>query len=107
MRSAELTPIRYEALSAPADQRQKINVGLLFLHPSAPRATLTFGAVGLCLLLPLLLLELHVAEVHDGPDYFVAAVLLIGLEAEDIHGVLRGSGQTSSRSFADRINTFR
>lgn len=53
------------------------------------RASLTFSAISLCLLLPLLLLELHVPKVHDGPHYFVAAVFLIVAEAQDVHGVLR------------------
>lgn len=49
---------------------------------------LTFSAISLCLLLALLLLEFHVAKVHDGSNYFIAAVLLIGQEAEDVHGIL-------------------
>lgn len=53
------------------------------------KSTPTFSAVSLCLLLPLLLLELHVAKVHDGAHYFIGAVLLIIAEAQDIHGMLR------------------
>lgn len=49
---------------------------------------LTFSAVSLRLLLTLLLLEFHVAKVHDGSHYFIAAILLIGQEAEDVHGML-------------------
>ena len=56
--------------------------------PKVSLLALTFSAVGLRLLLALLLLELHVAKVHDGPDYFIAAILLIGQEAEDVHGML-------------------
>lgn len=55
---------------------------------------LTFSAVGLGLLLSLLLLELHVAKVHDGAHDLVAAVLLIRQEAQDVHGVLGGRRKT-------------
>ena len=57
--------------------------------PDITSLVLTFGAVGLRLLLTWLLLELHVAKVHDGPDYFIAAILLIGQEAEDVHRTLQ------------------
>ncbi len=56
--------------------------------PNVLSLALTFSAVGLRLLLPLLLLEFHVAKVHDGSNYFIAAILLIGQEAEDVHGML-------------------
>lgn len=49
---------------------------------------LTFSAISLSLLLALLLFELHVAEVHDGSNYFIAAILLIREEAQDVHGML-------------------
>lgn len=62
---------------------------------------LTFSAVRLRLLLPLLLFELHVAEVHDGPDYFVAAVLLVRQEAQDVHGVLRRSRTRHFTAFGE------
>lgn len=93
MRSAELTPIRYEALSAPGDQTEKKITNLLLNQivvfvANASSLALTFSAISLCLLLALLLLEFHVAKVHDGSNYFIAAVLLIGQEAEDVHGIL-------------------
>lgn len=50
--------------------------------------TLTFSAIGLCLLLPLLLFEFHVPEVHDGAYYFIAAVLFFWSKAKDVHGML-------------------
>lgn len=50
---------------------------------------LTFSAVSLRLLLALLLLKFHIAKVHDGSDYFIAAVFLVGKETEDVHGVLQ------------------
>lgn len=56
--------------------------------PNVSLLALTFSAVCLRLLLALLLLELHVAKVHDGSNYFIAAVLLIGQEAEGVHGML-------------------
>lgn len=52
-------------------------------------AKLTFSAISLCLLFSLLLLELHVAEVHNSAHYFIGAVFLIIAEAQDVHGVLR------------------
>lgn len=61
--------------------------------PTRPWGKLTFSVFGLRLLLPLLLLELHVAEVHDGAHYFIAAVLLFIAEAQDVHGMLRGDRQ--------------
>lgn len=42
---------------------------------------LTFSAFSLCLLLTLLLLEFHVAKVHDGSHYFIAAIFLFRAEA--------------------------
>lgn len=61
----------------------------LFLLPDITLLLLTFSAVGLCLLLTWLLLEFHVAKVHDGSNDFIAAVFLIRKEAEDVHGVLQ------------------
>ena len=54
---------------------------------------LTLSAVGLSLLLPLLLLEFHVAEVQEGPHDLIAGALLLHAEAQDVHGVLRGRGR--------------
>jgi len=48
----------------------------------------TLCAVSLCLLFSLFLLELHVAEVHDGSNDFIAAVLFLRSEAQRAHGVL-------------------
>lgn len=89
MRSAELTPIRYEALSAPGsrkgdEKRVKhdpcfncmVSFHSFMLTPCRLQV-LTFSAVGLRLFLALLLLEFHVAKMHDGSDYFIAAILLI------------------------------
>ena len=59
---------------------------------------LTFSAICLGLLLTLLLFELHVAKVHDGAHYFVAAVLLLRQEAQDVHGVLQGRERQEGRS---------
>lgn len=97
MRSAELTPIRYEALSAPGHQtRQKkkrrirhVFKSLVAFVPVIRSLILTFSAVSLRLLLTLLLLKFHIAKVHDGSDYFIAAILLVGKETEDVHGVLQ------------------
>lgn len=96
MRSAELTPIRYEALSAPVEpsrtrqDKKKTNCPFQL---NAQSQLLTFSAVCLGLLLSLLLLELHIAKVHDGANDLVAAVLLIRQEAQDVHGVLGGRGK--------------
>lgn len=49
---------------------------------------LTLGAVGLSLLLPLLLLEFHVAKVQEGTHDLVAGALLVHTEAQDVHGML-------------------
>lgn len=59
--------------------------------PNASLPALTFSAVSLRLLLARLLLEFHVAKLHNGSNYFIAAVLFIGQEAEDVHGVLQRS----------------
>ena len=48
----------------------------------------TFCAVRLCLLLPLLLLELHVPVVHHGTRQLVKPRLLLGGEAQDVNGAL-------------------
>lgn len=48
----------------------------------------TFGAVWLRLLLPLLLLELHIAKVHDGARQLVNTSLLLSSEAQDIESTL-------------------
>ena len=48
----------------------------------------TLRAVGLRLLLSLLLLELHVAVVHDGPCQLVHRVFLLLSEAQHIEGAL-------------------
>lgn len=56
--------------------------------PNVWLLALTFSAICLRLLLALLLLKLHIAKVHDGSNYFIAAVLLIGQEAKDVHGML-------------------
>ncbi len=61
---------------------------MVVFAPNVSFPALTFSAVSLRLLLSLLLLELHVAKVHDGSNYFIAAVLLIRQEAEDVHGML-------------------
>lgn len=61
---------------------------MVLFVPNVSLLALTFSAVCLRLLLALLLLELHVAKVHDGSNYFIAAVLLIGQEAESVHGML-------------------
>lgn len=49
---------------------------------------LTFSAVWFCLLLPLLLLELHVSKVHDGTCQLVNGVLLFWSEAQHVKGTL-------------------
>ena len=51
-------------------------------------AVLTFSAVSFCLLLSLLLLELHVTKVHDGSRQLIDAVLLLLGEAQDIESFL-------------------
>ena len=48
----------------------------------------TFCAIGLCLLLTLLLLELQVPVVHDSPCQLVDGCLLISSEAQDVNGTL-------------------
>lgn len=48
----------------------------------------TFSAVGFRLLLALPLLEFHVAKVHNGSNYFIAAIFFIRQEAKDVHGSL-------------------
>lgn len=61
---------------------------------------LTLSAVSLGLLLPWLLLELHVAKVHDGTHYFIAAILLVEAEAKDVHGILwKNGGKKKKQGF--------
>lgn len=48
----------------------------------------TLCAVRFGLLFSLFLLELHVTEVHDGSNNFVAAILLLWSEAQRVHGTL-------------------
>lgn len=48
----------------------------------------TFRAVRLCLLLPLLLLELHVPVVHHGARQLVESRFLLWGEAQDVDGTL-------------------
>lgn len=48
----------------------------------------TFSAVWLSLLLPLLLFELHVSEVHDGACQLVNGALLLWSKAQHIKGIL-------------------
>lgn len=54
---------------------------------------LTLSAVGLSLLLPLFLLELHVSEVQEGTHDLIARALLIHTEAQDVHGMLQWGQQ--------------
>lgn len=49
---------------------------------------LTFSAVSLSLLLSLLLLELHVAKVHDGTSQFIDTILLFLGKAQHIKSFL-------------------
>jgi len=50
---------------------------------------LTFSPISLGLFLSLLLLELHVAKVHDGTSQLVDAVLLLLGEAQHIERFLQ------------------
>lgn len=59
------------------------------LTPSPLPNMLAFGAVWLCLLLSLLLLELHVAIMHHGSCELVDANFLLRAEAQDVNGILR------------------
>lgn len=58
----------------------------------------TFSAIGLGLFLPLLLLEFHVSKVHDGSNYFIAAILFIRQETKDVHGMLNTEGRREKLS---------
>jgi len=58
-----------------------------FLSPDR-RTSLTLGAIGLRLLLALLVLELHVAVMHDGTGQLVDAILLFLSEAQHVKGIL-------------------
>lgn len=49
----------------------------------------TSCAIWLCLLLALLLLELHVPIVHDSSRHLIYPFLLFGAEAQDVHGILQ------------------
>lgn len=59
------------------------------LNPTPLPNVLTFGAVGLCLLLTLLLLELHVPVVHHGSCELIDPNFLLRAEAQDVNGILR------------------
>lgn len=59
------------------------------VRPARPASgTLTLSAISLSLLLSLLLLELHVAEVQEGTHNLIAGIFLIRAEAQDVHGML-------------------
>lgn len=68
------------------------------VHKWNLQSTPTFCAVWLCLLLPLLLLELHVPVVHDSPCQLVYPHLLIRAEAQDVHGTLQREQTSCERS---------
>ncbi len=51
--------------------------------------SLTFSAIGLCLLFSLLVLEFHVAVMHDGTSQLVNAILLLLSKAQNIKGILK------------------
>lgn len=67
------------------------------------KAHFTFSAISLCLLFTLLVLELHVAIVHDGTSQLINAVLLLLSEAQHIKGILIGQAlhvhQYSAQSY--------
>lgn len=49
---------------------------------------LTLSAIGLRLLLPLLLLELHVPVMHHSTGQLVDAQLFLCIKAQDVNGIL-------------------
>lgn len=63
----------------------------LALSDATASLLLTFCAVRLRLLLPLLLLELHVSKVHDGTCQLVNGVLLFWSEAQHVKGTLEAA----------------
>lgn len=69
----------------------------------AKSGSLTLSAVSLGLLLPLFLLELHVAKVQEGPHDLVAGALLIHAEAQDVHGVLQQGTEGSEKARASQV----
>lgn len=58
--------------------------------PNSPGPTPTLSGVHFSLLLSGLLLELHVAKVHDAPSQLVNTDLLLGGEAQHVKGNLQG-----------------
>lgn len=58
------------------------------LLPEQPSQTPTLCGVHFSLLLSGLLLELHVAEMHDAPGQLINANLFIGTEAQHVKGNL-------------------
>lgn len=57
---------------------------------NGPSPTPTLGGVHFSLLLSGLLLELHIAKVHDAPSQLVNSSLLLGAEAQYVKGDLQG-----------------
>lgn len=57
-------------------------------HLGPPPRCGTFRAVGLCLLLPLFLLEFHVPIMHHGTSQLVDPDFLLGAETQDVNGIL-------------------
>lgn len=70
-----------------------------------PRPTPTLRGVHFSLLLSGLLLELHVAKVHDAPSQLIHADLLLGAEAQHVKGYLQGHREKKAKKLLAPCST--
>ena len=65
---------------------------------TGPSPTPTLGGVHFSLLLSGLLLELHVAKVHDAPSQLINAHLLLSAKAQHVKGNLQGHREEKAKN---------